>query len=138
MSGNIVKVRKAADGKLKHMVEAGRHRFVVDEPEPVGDDSGPNPHDLLKAALASCTALTISLVARRKQWPLEEARVEITHEETDAVYHMRRKIELVGALDPAQREYLLGIANKCPIHRALHKRFDIETTLEPAPPAPAH
>ena len=69
------------------------------------------------------------LVAQRKKWPLEDVRVEITHEEDDANYKMLRKIELVGQLSEEQRVYLMGIANKCPIHKALHKKFEIESSL---------
>jgi putative redox protein len=58
-------------------------------------------------------------------------RVELTHDEDDATYRMNRKIELVGELTQEQKQYLLGIANKCPIHRVLHKKFEIETTLIP-------
>jgi putative redox protein len=124
-----IKVHKAADGKLKHVIEIGRNTIFTDEPPPVGEDQGPSPHDLLDASLAACTALTVTLVARRKQWPLEDVRVELTHDEDDATYRMNRKIELVGQLTQEQKDYLLGIANKCPIHRALSKKFTIETKL---------
>ncbi len=127
-----IKVHKAEDGKLKHAVEIGRHTLFADELPPVGEDGGPSPHDFLDTALATCTALTVTLVARRKQYPLEDVRVEVTHEEDDASYRLQRKVELAGALTEEQRQYLLGIANKCPIHRALRKKFEIETTLAPA------
>ena len=74
--------------------------------------------------------MTVTLVAQRKKWPLEDVRVEITHQEDDASYKMLRKIELVGQqLTEEQRQYLLGIANKCPIHKALHKKFEVESSL---------
>jgi len=130
MSGNIVRVRKAGDGKLKQLIQVGQHSLYADEAVAIGgDDQGPNPHDLLNAALGACTALTVLMVARRKQWPLQDVRVEIAHDETDAVYNMHRKIELVGQLTEEQRQYLLGIANKCPIHRALHKKFEVVSEL---------
>jgi putative redox protein len=126
---NPVRVRKAAGGKLKHVVEVGHNSFVADEPLPVGDDEGPSPHEILDAALATCTAMTVLLVARRKQWPLQDVRVEITHEQDDDTYRMDRKVELVGELTQEQKDYLLGIANKCPVHRTLHKKFEIATRL---------
>lgn len=129
MSSNVIKVRKAEDGKIKQVVEVGAISFFADEPEPVGEGQGPAPHDLLKASLGVCTAMTVMLVARRKQWPLRDVRVEITHEESDTDYKMSRRIELVGELSEEQRTYLLGIANKCPIHRALHKKIEIESEL---------
>lgn len=125
----MIKVHKAADGKITQVVEYGAQSFIADEPPPVGEGSGPNPHDLLDAALGACTAMTIMLVAQRKQWPLDDVRVEITHEEDDKTYRMIRKLELVGTLTEEQRQYLLGIANKCPIHRALHKTFEVNATL---------
>jgi putative redox protein len=128
VSNNAIKVRKA-EGKIRQLVQVGAVSFFADELEPVGDGQGPDPHDLLNASLGVCTAMTVMLVARRKQWPLDDVRVEITHHEDDATYKMVRKIELVGALDDEQKQYLLGIANKCPIHRALHKQFEIESAL---------
>lgn len=129
MSSNVIKVRKA-EGKIKQLVQVNANSFFADEPEPIGNGEGPNPHDLLDAALGVCTAMTVMMVAQRKQWPLDDVRVEITHEEDDANYKMLRKIELVGAaLTGEQRTYLMGIANKCPIHKALHKKFEVESTL---------
>ena len=125
-----IKVHKAADGNLKQRVEIGVHSLFVDEPASVGgDDGGPDPHDLLDASLGACTALTLTMVARRKQMPLTDVRVEIIHSEDNDSYHMQRTVELVGDLSDEQKQYLLGIANKCPIHRALHKKFDIDTKL---------
>jgi putative redox protein len=128
VSKNVIKVRKA-EGKIKQLVQVGANSFFADELEPVGDGQGPDPHDLLNASLGVCTAMTVMLVAQRKQWPLQDVRVEITHEETDTDYKMLRKIELVGPLSEEQRSYLLGIANKCPIHKALHKKIGIESAL---------
>lgn len=126
----MIKVRKAADGKLKQLIEVGANTLYADVPAAAGgDDAGPEPHDLLDAALGTCTALTVTMVARRKQMPLEDVRVEVTREEVGGLYKLFRKIELVGALSGEQREYLLGIANKCPIHRALSGRFEIATEL---------
>lgn len=126
----MVKIHKAADGRMKQLVEVGGNTFFADVPEALGgDNAGPEPHDLLDAALGSCTALTVTMVARRKQMPLEDVRVDVTREEAGGLYKLHRRIELVGALTAEQREYLLGIANKCPIHKALNGRFEINTEL---------
>ena len=126
----MIKVRKAADGKLKQVIEVGGNLFHADAPVAAGGDgAGPEPHDLLDAALGACTALTVTMVARRKQMPLEDVRVEITRNEAGSLYALHRRIELVGTLTDEQREYLLGIANKCPIHKALQGRFEIQTAL---------
>jgi len=129
MSSNTIKVRKAGEGKIRQLVQVGANSFYADEAEPVGDGGGPNPHELLDSALGVCTAMTVMLVAQRKQWPLQDVRVEISHEESDTEYKLARRVELVGQLTEEQRQYLLGIANKCPIHKALHKKFEIATEL---------
>jgi len=126
----MVTVRKASDGKLKQIVEVGANMFFADEPpQHGGDDDGPSPHELLDAALGACTALTLTLVARRKGFALEDVRVNITHEDGDHGYQMHRQIELIGELTEEQRKYLLGIANKCPVHRTLTGRIQIDTAL---------
>lgn len=126
----MIKVAKAAEGPFRQRIEAGTNVLVSDIPVADGGEAaGPDPHELLDAALGACTALTVTMVARRKQMPLQDVRVQITHEESGGVYRISRQVELVGDLDAAQREYLLGIANKCPIHRALTGRFEIATEL---------
>lgn len=128
----MVRVLKASDGALQQRIEVGRHVLVADVPAELGgDDAGPGPHDLLDAALGACTALTVTLVARRKQLPLRDVRVQISHEESGGVYRMSRTIELVGDLSGEQREFLLGIANKCPVHKTLMGHFEINTGLLP-------
>ena len=131
MSSNVITVRKVEDRKIKQLIQVnGGTPFYGDEPEPIGNGEGPNPHDLLNAALGACTGMTVMMVAQRKQWPLKDVKVEITHSEDDATYRIQRRIELVGEeLTAEQRTYLMGIANKCPIHRALHKKFEVESTL---------
>jgi putative redox protein len=132
---NPARVYKAPDGKLQQVIEVGRHRWIVDEPPDIGgDDAGPSPFDMLDAALGACTALTVTMVANRKQMPLKDVRVEVVHTQADGVYRMQRRIELVGQLSEAQRQYLLGIANKCPVHRALTGKIEIETSLTPPSP----
>ncbi|MGQ0529891.1 MAG: OsmC family protein [Panacagrimonas sp.] len=127
----MVIVHKAEDGALQQRIEVGSHHFYADVPVAQGGEgAGPEPHDLLDAALGACTALTVTMVARRKQMPLRDVRVQITRNEAGGVYTLHRHIELVGELSGEQRDYLLGIANKCPIHKALMGRFEIATELK--------
>lgn len=125
-----IRVHKAPVGKLAQTLEIDPHTLMADVAvDDGGDDLAPDPHDLLDSALAACTALTLKLYAARKQWPLENADVLISHEETPGHYRLNRVVTLRGALLPEQREKLLEIANKCPIHRVLSGEITIETVL---------
>ena len=137
-------VTKTGDG-FRTEITAGRHRLVGDEPEAVGGtDAGPSPYDLLLSALGTCTGMTLRMYADEKDWPLEEASVRLTHEkvhaedcehcETDngTVERIERDIELTGDLSDEQRERLLEIANKCPVHRTLHSEIEVSSSLTDA------
>src|SRR5271155_5874794 len=129
-SSRVVGTARAGVGSIAHEVRIGPHVFLSDEAKPSGgEDLGPNPYELLDAALASCTALTLMLYAQRKGWVLEGVEAEVSHDETDGVYHMRCDIRLVGGLAPDEREHLLEIANKCPVHRTLLGTFVITSAL---------
>ena len=115
-------------GKLQQVLSIGRHRLLSDAPETIGgEDSGPEPHDLLAAALAACTALTVTMVARRRGMALEDVRVRIEHGQKDGAYLLQRHIEYVGALGEDERKQLTEIANKCPVHKTLSGSIRIET-----------
>ncbi|WP_027863965.1 OsmC family protein [Massilia alkalitolerans] len=116
------------EGKLQQMITIGRHQLLSDAPEAFGgEDSGAEPHDLLAAALAACTTLTVTMFARRKGMALEDVRVRITHGPKDGGYAFQRHIEYVGALGFEERQRLTDIANKCPVHKTLSGAIHIET-----------
>lgn len=126
----MITVSKANTGKLKQHVTNGRHELFSDEPGEVGgDDQAMTPHELLEAALGSCTALTVTMVARRKQMPLTDVRVDVSHQAVDGVYRMQRNIALIGTLTEEQKIYLLGIANKCPVHKVLTGKIEVLSAL---------
>jgi putative redox protein len=123
-------------------ISVGRHRLSADEPTSEGGtDSGPNPYDLLLAALGSCTSMTVALYARRKGWPLDRVSVKLQHSKIHAadcescetreglLDHIDRMLELTGRLSDEQRARLLEIANKCPVHHTLTSEIDIQTRL---------
>ena len=115
-------------GPLQQVLNIGKHQILSDAPSAFGgEDSGPEPHDLLAASLAACTALTVTMVARRKGMALEDVRVRIEHGQQDGAYFFRRHIEYVGALSVEERARLTDIANKCPVHKTLSGTIRIET-----------
>ncbi|MCC2973838.1 OsmC family protein [Massilia sp. IC2-476] len=115
-------------GKLQQVITVGRHQLLSDAPEAFGgEDSGPEPHDLLAAALAACTTLTVTMYARRKGMALDDVRVRIEHRQEEGGYAFRRHIEYVGGLGQEERQRLTEIANKCPVHKTLSGSIRIET-----------
>jgi putative redox protein len=117
-------------GRYQAWVETGDLGFLADEPAAAGGDaSGPNPFDLLDAALAACTAMTLKSYAKLKAIPLRGVRVAVSNSGGEFV----RSIELDGELDPATRGRLLEIAERCPVHRTLTGGARIRTVAEPDP-----
>ena len=136
-----VEVEEVTRGKLGQDIRAGRHHLRADEPEGAGEDTGPTPYDLLLAALGSCTSITVRMYADRKQWPLEGVTVSLSHDRIHAkdcedceavegmVDHIDALVELRGPLSDEQRDRLLEIAEKCPVHRTLLGEKQIVTRL---------
>jgi putative redox protein len=127
-------------GTLTQRITVGDHELLADEPRPVGVDAGPTPYDLLLGALGACTSMTVRMYAKRKDWPLEQVRVTLRHSRIHAqdcadcetrigmIDHIDLDIELIGDLNDAQRERLLLIAGRCPVHQTLTSEIHIATT----------
>ncbi len=118
-------------GLFQVRVSAGGHDFWMDEPVTNGGlDSGPSPFDLLRAALASCTLMTIKAYAERKGWPTGGLRVRVTHHKGEGGARDRfdRVIDL-GDVTDEQRDRLAWIADRCPVHLLLDKGADSPVTL---------
>jgi putative redox protein len=140
-SEGTVTVTEAGSGTYTQQITLGHHQLVADEPQPIGDDAGPTPYDLLLAALGSCTSMTVRMYADRKGWSLEGVRVTLRHSRIHAedcatcettkgwIDHIDRGIELTGELDESQRDRLLQIADRCPVHQTLTSEVDIATSL---------
>ena len=121
------------NGTLKHDVAIREHMVVADEPEENGgDDSGPSPQELLAASLASCTAITIEMYARRKGWEIGDVAVDVNYEpaQRGSPTKFRMAVSLPKELPEEQRERLMQIAAKCPVHRALEGEVMFEESVE--------
>jgi len=126
-------------GQFQLLIRTGKHAMFADEPADFGGlDSGPSPFQLLASALAACMTMTVRLYADRKQWAVKRIRTAVGHSrEPDQEPRDRFDVRIAfdGELDSGQRERLIEIAGKCPVHRALTEgaRFTIEESMEPAP-----
>lgn len=140
-SDKSVAVRLGKSGYTTEIM-VRQHSLQADEPESVGgNDFGPSPYELVAAGLGACTAMTLQMYARRKQWPLEEVVVHLDHykdyredqenleDPKSKIDYFSRTIELEGALDDTQRQRLLEIANKCPVHRTMEGEIEVVTDL---------
>jgi putative redox protein len=137
-----VLVRETREGKFTSQIFVGAHVVHADEPVAAGGlDTGLSPYDLLCASLGACTAMTLRMYADLKGIPLERASVELRHQKIHAadcaecetregkIDRIERSITLEGNLDAQQRQKLLEIADKCPVHRTLHSEVLIKTEL---------
>ena len=132
--GDPVILEETGLGRFQVEARIGSSAFLVDEPVSAGGlGTGPNPFDLLSAALGSCTAMTMRLYAERKTWPLTRARVRVTHHRgtLQARDSFHREITLEGPLDETQRTRLMEIAERCPVHLTLERGAEVTSRLVP-------
>ena len=137
----ITRVREVdPQGFLQDVMSGPYHHTLADEPEAYGGgNKGMSPYGFVSAGLGACTSMTIRMYARRKGWPLDHVRVDVSHEKVHAqdaggnsgerIDGFRREITLEGDLTADQRQKLLEIADKCPVHRTLERANQITTIL---------
>ncbi len=132
-----IEVVRDRSQKMKHTVHVRQHAFAIDEPPSNGGgDLGVTPHDVYDSALGACKALTMLWYAQRKQIPLDDIRVTVERDDADerrGIYRLRVALNLTGALTDAQRQELLNVASKCPVHK-LMTQATTEIVTELAPP----
>lgn len=140
--GDVLVAGTGADFKQEVLTQ--HHRLTADEPKsvPGGTDLGPNPYELLLAALGTCTSMTLGMYARHKELPLESVRVKLHHSRVHAedcmdcesksgrVDRIERTISLEGDLTEEQRQRMLQIADRCPVHKTLKGEIEIRSELE--------
>ena len=133
---STVTVKENGQGRYQQEIRAGKHQYLADEPVDMGGaDAGPAPFDFIMSGLGACTSMTLRMYAERKELPLRQVTVELSHHkvEVDGVKRdcIQRSITLDGDLTAEQRQRLLDIANKCPVHRALSQSFLLDCSLTP-------
>ncbi|NBB93366.1 MAG: alpha/beta fold hydrolase [Gammaproteobacteria bacterium] len=137
-----VRVRGRTDDGFVCRVDAGHHRLLADEPESMGGgDAGPDPYEYLASALGSCTVMTLNMYARHKGWPVERVSCRVRHRRVHAddcrdcpdserrIDEFEREIDIEGPLDPGQRQRMLEIADRCPVHRSLENEARVRSSL---------
>lgn len=128
LEGNDIVIVQGSALSYAQQIQADRHCFASDEPLSLGgEDTAPTPYQLLLGALGSCTSITLTMYARRKEWPLEGVTVRLRHHREGKSEQIHRAIELTGSLSDEQRQRLLEIANRCPVHRTLSAALEIIT-----------
>lgn len=140
---NEVIVTEMGDGKFTQLIHAGEHTFMADEPLDIGgNNKGPGPYDFILAGLGACTSMTIRMYADRKKIPLESINVTLTHQKiynedltncvdkNERLDLIERVILLEGDLTFEQKEDLIRIAEKCPVHKTLTQPSIIKTKLK--------
>ncbi len=133
MQHRTVTVIESGNGPYGQFITSGHHVLGADEPLSLGgQDSGPDPYELVLAGLGSCTAMTIRMYAKRKNIALTRIEVRLRHVQRagrDIKDSFERQITLTGDLSLEERQRLLGIAERCPVSQTLQRSSQIRTVL---------
>ncbi len=149
LPAGLVRVAERGTGKFANAVSTSRHSILADEPPSVGGtDLGLSPYELLQAALGACTSMTLRMYADMKKLPVRRITVDLRHDKvhsddcadcetkTAKIDRIDRVLHIDGDIDDAQRQRLLEIADRCPVHRTLHSEVAIHTRLATSDDAP--
>jgi uncharacterized OsmC-like protein len=143
---NEVRVKLTMKEGFRTQITAGAHTLIADEPkEAGGTDEGPSPYELLLAALGACTAMTLKMYVERKKLPITDVEVSLTFDRIhiddcescvkeerlndQEVQHISRLIYVTGDVTEEQKDRLLYIAGRCPVHVTLHSNPHVEDAL---------
>lgn len=134
-AGETTLVAETGLGRYQVEICVGKSAFLADEPVHAGGlGTGPNPYDLLSAALGACKTMTIRLYANRKNWPLKHVEAAVRHHRPDLnardVFEV--DVTLEGELDESQRAKLMEIGERCPVSLTLTRGSEVRSILKPA------
>jgi len=127
--------------KFTRQIYTENHQLIADEPKSIGSDLGPNPYEFLLTSLGTCTSMTLRMYANRKELDLQNVEITLSHDRIHAedceacessegfVDVIDKKIKLEGELSEDERNRLLEIADKCPVHKTLHNEILINSEL---------
>jgi len=129
-----IHIQRDKAGPMRQTVSIRQHQFTADQPiSGGGEDAGPDAHELYDAALGTCKALTVLWYANRKGLPVEDVLVQVDRDgsqEQQGVYKLKATLTLVGKLTEEDRQRLLQVAAKCPVHKLMTQvTTEIETVL---------
>ena len=130
--------RRTSTTAFVHQVDVRQHQLIADEPtDQGGDDEGPSPQELLAASLASCTAVTLEMYAKRKGWDIGPVEVDVdyTPAERGSPTEFKLVMRLSSVCSQEQVDRLRVIAAKCPVHRALEGEVMFDDRIEIVAPA---
>jgi putative redox protein len=132
----MVRLQKDAAGTYRQRISIDTHELFADVDTSLGgEDSAPDPHDLLDSSLAACTAITLGMYAKRRGMSLDSVNIDIERDsskEKSGEYNLALNIHFVGSLSEEQKQQLLDIIEKCPIHKLLsHATINITTHHQP-------
>jgi putative redox protein len=125
--------RRSSTTALTHRIDIRQHQLAADEPlDQGGEDEGPDPQELLAASLASCTAITMEMYAKRKGWDIGQVEVQCEYTPAERGCPTKFKLALLfpSSLAPEQVQLLSVIAAKCPVHRTLDGEVMFEEHVE--------
>jgi putative redox protein len=124
---NLIQI-ESKPGKIEQKITIGRHQLAADvDLDLGGENAGPTPHEFLAAALGACTSMTLKMYAQRKSWPSDGIRVTVSLKEEGGVAHFGREIGFPAAFTQEQKDRLLEIAERCPVHKTLLGKIEIKT-----------
>jgi putative redox protein len=120
----------STSARFRQNITIANFHLTADEPLAAGgDETGPVPFEFILAGLGACKAMTVKMYAERKSWPLTHVSVELIHQTIGDLHQILVQMHLEGDLNESQRQRLLEIADRCPVHRLLTSDIEIRTSL---------